>query len=204
MQAHAAVGSRRDPKAYTGYAQRARRRILSSDRAREWNGRPARPLRGKFLCAVFRLHPRRAADDAGHAGAGADIAQMRNSGQRGRAAGMHADADGKSGRVPLQNWTRRLEQGCRKTKYWRNFSVTSWPGRRKWRRHIWKEICCGSDSGRNVVHGLRIVEGSVFCGLNRAGLYGSSKSKPAGSIPEKRRGIHRMRRAEGRCGPDLR
>lgn len=82
-------------KAYTGYAQRGRRGILSSDRAREWNGRPARPLRGKFLCAVFRLHPRRAADDAGHAGAGAGITQMRNSSQRGRAAGMRADADGK-------------------------------------------------------------------------------------------------------------
>ena len=44
-------------------------------------------------------------------------------------------------------------------------------------RHIWKEICCESDSGRNVVRGLRIVEGSVFCGLNRADLYGRSKSK---------------------------
>ena len=67
-------------------------------------------LRGKFLCAVFRLHPRRAADDAGHTGAGAGIAQMRNSGQRGRAAGMHADADGKVDVFPCRTgrgvWSR--------------------------------------------------------------------------------------------------
>lgn len=47
-------------------------------------------------CARYSAYiPRRAADDAGHAGAGAGITQMRNSSQRGRAAGMRADADGK-------------------------------------------------------------------------------------------------------------
>lgn len=70
-----------------------------------------------------------------------------------------------------------MEQGCRKTKYWRELFCDRLARQAEVTSAYLEGDMLRVGSGRNVVRGLRIVEGSVSCGLNRAGLYGRSKSK---------------------------